>query len=622
MIKPDTVEKQMEFIRKYKNARNAATGSDVDQNANVADKNIATLAAELPKKNSILLQRKTMQEYLNKYYPNEGLAEQYDLDLDNHIIYRHDETSGAGGFPYCCSITLYPFLLDGLKKIGGTSGAPKHVDSFIGEVINLLFGVAAQFVGAVAAPELLTYMDYFIRKDYGDDYIDHLDDVIELRRTKSRTLRERIEDYFNQFTYSINQPAAARGNQSIFFNIAYFDEGYFHAIFKDFVFPDGDEPKWETTKVLQKMYMKWFNKERLKEVLTFPVETVNMLVDKETGKYKDEDMAQFCSEMWAEGASFFMYQSDSADSLSSCCRLRNGIEDNIFSYTLGAGGIKTGSKGVITLNINRIVQDRDHSDVDSLSNYIEPIVNRVHKYLTAFNHKLWDDYNSGLLTIYNAGFIDLDSQYLTLGINGFVEGAEYLGIKIDPDNSEYQEYGRLILQTIEDLNKKHRTKHERFNLEFVPAEGLGPKNAKWDKRDGYVVPRDCYNSYFYIVEDKSIDPVKKFRYQGKGFADICSGGVALHNNLDEHLSAKQYRMLMDVAVKEGCNYFTYNVMNTICNKCGHISKHTFDKCPKCGSEDVDYATRIIGYLKRISNFSAARQAEADKRAYGHIDGDK
>lgn len=207
-------------------------------------------------------------------------------------------------------------------------------------------------------------------------------------------------------------------------------------------------------------------------------------------------------------------------------------------------------------------------------------------------------------------------------INGFVEGAEYLGIKIDPDNKEYQEYGKLILQTIEDLNKKHRTKHERFNLEFVPAEGLGPKNAKWDKRDGYVVPRDCYNSYFYIVEDKDIDPVKKFRYQGKGFADICSGGVALHNNLDEHLSAKQYRMLMDVAVKEGCNYFTYNVMNTICNKCGHISKHTFDKCPKCGSEDVDYATRIIGYLKRISNFSAARQAEADKRAYGHVNGEK
>lgn len=278
--------------------------------------------------------------------------------------------------------------MNGLKGIGGTSSAPKHTDSFIGGILNLIFGVAAQFVGAIAVPEFLTYMDHFLRIDFGDDYIDHLDEVIEKRGKHSRTLKERIQDWFGQFTYTINQPAAARGNQSVFLNIAYFDEGYFKAIFKDFVFPDGDEPKWETTKELQKMYMKWFNAERLKSIITFPVETANMLVDKETHQYKDEEMAQFFSEMWAEGASFFMYQSDSADSLSSCCRLRNGIEDNIFSYTLGAGGIKTGSKAVITLNINRIVQDWDNSDVDNLADYLKPIVNRVHKYLKAFNAKL------------------------------------------------------------------------------------------------------------------------------------------------------------------------------------------------------------------------------------------
>lgn len=597
MLKPETIQDKINFMDRYMAAQNAATGSDVDQNANVSDKNIATLAAELPKKDNILLQRAVMQRFLKQLYPDEHLDEQYIKDLDSHLIYRHDETSGSGGFPYCCSITLYPFLLDGLKGIGGTSKPPKHTDSFIGGILNLIFGVAAQFVGAVAVPEFLTYMDHFLRIDYGQDYTDHLEEVIEKRGVKGRTLRQRIEDWFGQFTYTINQPAAARGNQSVFLNIAYFDSGYFHSIFKDFVFPDGDEPKWETTKELQKMYMKWFNKERLNAILTFPVETANMLVDKTTGQYKDEEMAQFFSEMWAEGASFFMYQSDSADSLSSCCRLRNGIEDNVFSYTLGAGGIKTGSKAVITLNINHIVQDwyRESKDTNiALSDYLKPIVSRVHKYLTAFNEKLWSDYRRGILTIYNAGFIDLDSQYLTVGINGFVEGAEFLGIAIDPDNEDYKKYAFDILNTIESLNKSDRTAHTRYNLEFVPAEGLGPKNAKWDKKNGYVVPRDCYNSYFYLVEDKSIDPVKKFRYQGKGFADICSGGVALHNNLDEHLSAKQYRMLMDVAVKEGCNYFTYNVMNTICNKCGHISKHTFDKCPHCGSTDVDYATRVIG----------------------------
>ena len=610
-MQPDTTENKIAFIRKYMTAKNAATGSDVDQNANVSNKNIATMAAELPKKDIIALNRELMRQKLTSMY-GEEFAAQYEKDLAHHIIYKHDETSI---FPYCCSISLYPFLLDGLTKIGGSSTAPQHLDSFCGSFINLIFLVAGQFAGATATPEFLTYFDHFARKDYGPKYIDRLDEVVEFTYRPS-TLRDKLEHYFAQIVYTLNQPAGARGYQSIFWNIAYFDRDYFNSIFKDFVFPDGDEPCWETTKELQKLFMKWFNAERLKNILTFPVETANMhTVD---GQYSDSETADFMAEMWAEGASFFMYQSDSVDSLSSCCRLRNGIEDNTFSYTLGAGGIETGSKGVITLNLNRIVQDWTRESDETLPLYITNIVNRVHKYLTAFNEIIWDYKNAGLLTIFNAGFIDLDRQYLTIGINGFVEGAEYLGISIDADSLEYQLYARDILETIKNLNIAARTDKCKFNTEFVPAESLGVKNAKWDKRDGYKVPRDCYNSYFYIVEDKTIDPIKKFRFQGIKFTGCCDGGSALHNNLDEHLTARQYRMLMDVAVKEGCNYFTYNIMNTICNECGYISKHTYDTCPKCGSKDVDYATRIIGYLKRISAFSAARQIEADNRAYNKL----
>ena len=611
-MRPDTTENKIAFIRKYMTAQNAATGSDVDQNANVANKNIATMAAELPKKDIIALNRELMRQQLTSMY-GEDLARQYEEDLSHHIIYKHDETSI---FPYCCSISLYPFLLDGLTKIGGSSTAPKHLDSFCGSFINLIFLVAGQFAGATATPEFLTYFDHFARIDYGKDYTQHLDDVVENLKSGPVTLRDKLYHYFAQVVYTINQPAGARGYQSIFWNIAYFDDDYFNAIFKDFVFPDGDEPCWRTTKELQKLFMKWFNAERLKNLLTFPVETANMhTVD---SQYSDSETADFMAEMWAEGASFFMYQSDSVDSLSSCCRLRNGIEDNTFSYTLGAGGIETGSKGVITLNLNRIVQDWSNSEDDSLGHYITRIVGRVHKYLTAFNEIIWGYKNAGLLTIFNAGFIDLDKQYLTIGINGFVEGAEFLGIEINPDNIEYQQYAKDILETIKDLNIMARTDKCKFNTEFVPAESLGVKNAKWDKKDGYKVPRDCYNSYFYIVEDTSADPVIKFRYQGINFTGCCDGGSALHNNLDEHLSATQYRMLMDVAIKEGCNYFTYNIMNTICNDCGHISKHTLDKCPKCGSTDIDYGTRIIGYLKRVSAFSAARQIEADRRAYNKL----
>ena len=610
-MQPDTTENKIAFIRKYMTAKNAATGSDVDQNANVSNKNIATMAAELPKKDIIALNRELMRQKLTSMY-GEEFAAQYEKDLAHHIIYKHDETSI---FPYCCSISLYPFLLDGLTKIGGSSTAPQYLDSFCGSFINLIFLVAGQFAGATATPEFLTYFDHFARKDYGPNYINRLDEVVEFTYRPS-TLRDKLEHYFAQIVYTLNQPAGARGYQSIFWNIAYFDRDYFNSIFKDFVFPDGDEPCWETTKELQKLFMKWFNAERLKNILTFPVETANMhTVD---GQYSDSETADFMAEMWAEGASFFMYQSDSVDSLSSCCRLRNGIEDNTFSYTLGAGGIETGSKGVITLNLNRIVQDWTRESDETLPLYITNIVNRVHKYLTAFNEIIWDYKNAGLLTIFNAGFIDLDRQYLTIGINGFVEGAEYLGIPIDADSEEYQLYAKDILETIKNLNIAARTDKCKFNTEFVPAESLGVKNAKWDKRDGYKVPRDCYNSYFYIVEDKIIDPIKKFRFQGIKFTGCCDGGSALHNNLDEHLTARQYRMLMDVAVKEGCNYFTYNIMNTICNECGYISKHTYDTCPKCGSKDVDYATRIIGYLKRISAFSAARQIEADNRAYNKL----
>ena len=619
-MQPDTTENKIAFIKKYMKAQNAATGSDVDQNANVATKNIATLSAELPKKDIIALNRELMRQKLTEMYGPE-MANQYAEDLAHHIIYKHDETSI---FPYCCSITLYPFLLDGLTKVGGSSTAPQHLDSFCGSFINLMFLVAGQFAGATATPEFLVYFDHFARKDYGDDYIEHLDDTIEHWKTKDITLREKLEHYFAQIVYTINQPAGARGYQSLFWNIAYFDHDYFNEIFKEFVFPgDWDDPieHWDSVKELQKFFMKWFNAERLKNLLTFPVETANMHTV--NGQYADIEMADFFAEMWAEGASFFMYQSDSVDSLSSCCRLRNGIEDNTFSYTLGAGGIETGSKGVITMNLNRIVQDwhRDNAlsfEKEPLSFYIESIVKRIHKYLTAFNSIIWDYKNAGLLTIFDAGFIDLDRQYLTIGINGFVEGAEFLGIAIDPDNEQYQQYAADILETIKDLNTKARTRDCKFNTEFVPAESLGCKNAKWDRKDGYKVPRDCYNSYFYIVEDENVDPVIKFRYQGIKFTGCCDGGSALHNNLDEHLSAAQYRMLMDVAVAEGCNYFTYNIKNTICNKCGYISKHTLDICPRCGSDDVDYGTRIIGYLKRVSSFSAGRQIEEGLRAYNKL----
>lgn len=606
MGKYSSYEKYVNFINRYKKAINASSGSEVDSNANVENKNITTLQGELNKKDIIGTNRLLMVNKLTEMF-NEEMANEYIRQLDDHEIYKHDETSIM---PYCVSITMYPFLFEGLKSIGGLSEPPKNLDSFCGAFVNLVFAIASQFAGAVSTPEFLTYLDYFIREEYGDDYYLHSDHVVTTGM-RPKTIDKVITDKFSQVVYSLNQPAAARNFQSVFWNIAYFDKNYFDGIFHEFIFPDCTEPQWESVNWLQKRFMKWFNAERLKKPLTFPVETVNLLDNGST--YVDNEWFEFAAEMYSEGHSFFTYRSNSVDSLASCCRLRNELQDNTFSFTLGAGGVSTGSKGVITININRLVQNAVKEGKD-ISDAVTEQVKKVHCYLKAFNAIMQDNFESRLLPVYDAGYISLDKQFLTVGINGFVEGAEFLDIPISA-NEKYFEYGEKILKPIYELNKAERTNDLMWNTEFVPAENLGVKNAKWDKEDGYFVPRACYNSYFYLVEDESTNTVDKFILHGEKLTKYLDGGSALHANLSEHLTKEQYKILMLDAVKTGCSYFTFNIPNTICNDCGHISKHRMDHCEACGSNNIDYLTRVIGYLKRVSAFSEARQKEAAKRYY-------
>lgn len=618
MKKYEKYRHNVDFIREYSQASNAATGSKFDSNANIETKNVTTLSCEIHKEADIGINRLRMIDKITELYGTE-LAEKYIEQLDSHQIYRHDETHPV--FPYCVSITMYPFICEGLKSIGAPSTEPKNLQSFAGNFINLVFAISAQFAGAVATPEFLTYLDHFIRLEYGDDYYEKTDIIVNPISKRPKTIEKVIDDIFEQIVYSINEPAAARNFQSVFWNIAYFDHTYFNAIFEDFVFPDGDEPKWESVSWLQKHFMEWFNNERLRNYLTFPVETVNLVYDKESKQYIDKEWADFTAEMWSKGHSFFCYNSDSADSLSSCCRLKNGITDNVFSYTLGAGGISTGSKAVITININRLVQDvkkkSDKNNLDfniELDKAIRSQVDDIHKYLNAFNEILKDEQSSGLLPIYDAGYISLPKQYLTIGINGLVEGAEFLGIEVTP-NAEYFDYCKSILAPIQEENKKARTDEIMFNTEYVPAENLGVKNAEWDRKAGYYVPRDCYNSYFFKVEDQELSVLDKMILHGQQVVQYLDGGSACHLNLEEHLDKTQYRTLLDIAAKIGCSYLTFNIPNTVCNKCGHISKHKEAVCEKCGSTDLDYITRVIGYAKRVSKYSEARQKEARRRVY-------
>ncbi|RDF12071.1 anaerobic ribonucleoside-triphosphate reductase [Haemophilus paraphrohaemolyticus] len=585
-LTPTQLSQKLNFITEYKKAKNAADGSKMDANANVTQKNIATMEQELMKDFFVQINRAKVSQKIAELF-GQAMADEYLRQIEAHEIYVHDETSLK---PYCVSVTMYPFLREGLTKLGGESQAPKHLASFCGSFINFVFAVSSQFAGAVATVEFLTYFDYFARKDFGENYLE--------------THRLEVENHLQQVVYSINQPAAARGYQSVFWNISVYDRFYFEAMFGDFVFPDFERPNWETTAKLQRFFMKWFNQERTKAILTFPVVTAAMLT--ENGKCKDSEFADQMAEELSQGNAFFIYQSDNPDSLASCCRLRNEIADHTFSYSLGAGGVATGSINVITLNMNRLVQDgRD----------LATEVSKIHQYQVAYR-KLMEEYlAAGMLPVYDAGFISLDKQFLTIGINGMAEAAESQGLTVGY-NPDYMLFVQSRLKVIFESNQQASKQYGvKFNTEFVPAENLGVKNAKWDKADGYFVPRECYNSYFYVVEDEQINALDKFLLHGKELIEWLDGGSALHLNLDEALTQTGYRTMLDIAAKTGCNYFCINVKITICNACDHIDKRTLQCCPECGSKDIDYGTRVIGYLKRVSAFSSARQKEHSLRFY-------
>lgn len=640
------LKKDSDFIRDYINASNASTGSKYDSNANVESKNIVTLGQELHKGKNIQQNRYIMHNKIKTIF-SKKLADQYIKDLTSHILYKHDE-SGTPGYPYCVAITMYPFLVDGLKKLGGQSVAPTDLKSYCGEFINLVYSVSSQFMGAVATPEFLMYMDYFIRKDYGEDYLEHLSEKVELNR-KGRTLEQVIENCFQQVVHSMNMPAGNRGYQTVFWNVGYFDQNYFNGVFGEFKFPDGTAPKWETLSWLQKKFMTWFNEERNKYVLTFPVETMAMLTDGHD--IVDKEYADFTAKMWADGHSFFCYLSDSPDSLSSCCRLRNSLKDGVddeehnhttHQFSMGTASVATGSKSVMTINLNRVIQNataryfkevekvdfklgkkiniNEVADKNVLYEYIKngitEITERVHKYQKAFNEIIKDFLNANMLDVYSAGFINMRKQYLTVGVNGLTDAAEFLGLDANL-NDDYKEFVNNVLETINISNKKDRTKDCMYNTEFVPGENLSNKNYNWDKKDGYYVsPKHImYSSYFFNPEDTELSILDKMKLHGNDYVKYLDGGQAAHLNINEHLSFEQYRQLLRVASEYGCSYFTFNCKNSICNDCGYISKHTLDVCPHCGSKNIDYLTRIIGYLKRVSSFNEARQVEEHMRSY-------
>lgn len=496
------IRERIDYMNEYSQSNeNAATSSETDANANVTMKNVANLEGEVYKTTNRVIQRQRMKDKLNEMYPE--VAKKYEEDLDSHIIYTHDEATTPVLKQYCMAVSLYPLMMEGVGNIDGiTPTPPNDLQSFSGQVTNLIFLLSSQCKGAVAVGEYFIALNYYIVQEFGSNWYEKLDVVTTTDHcSKQRTIRDAIYKAFKQFIYGVNQPAGNRSYQSPFTNVSYYDHTYFDSLFGEFYYPDGTKPQWEAVDCLQRLFMKFFNKLRTKQILTFPVETMAMVYDPKTNDIIDKDCKDFTAEMYAEGHSFFTYISDSADSLASCCRLRNELVENTFNPTSGLTGVMTGSCNVITLNINRIVQDYwrmrkgDYIDspiyerdfYDRFADYLTEILKRVYKYHIAFKTMLYELEDKGMFAASNGGYIHISKLYSTIGINGLNEAARFLGMTVG-NNKEYIEFLQLVLGTIKEQNKIHSIHDVNrpflFNSEVVPAEGLGGKNYNWDKEDG------------------------------------------------------------------------------------------------------------------------------------------
>ena len=623
---------RINYMEQYStSSSNASSSSETDANANVSMKNVANLEGEVYKATNRIIQRQRMKDKLYELYPE--VAKKYEEDLNNHIIYTHDEASTPVLKPYCMAVTLYPLMVDGVGKIDGiTPSAPNDISSFSGQVTNLAFLLSSQCKGAVAFGDYFVTLNYYVVKEFGDSWYEKLDCIsTSEHHIISRTIKDSIEKGMKQFIWGVNQPAGNRSYNSPFTNVSWYDKYYFESLFGDFYYPDGSKPKWKQIDTLQRMFMALMRRIRLIKPITFPVTTMALVHNNK--EYLDKDYKELCAEEWAKGGSFFCYTSDNPSSLASCCRVLNEMSNNTFSSTTGMTGVMTGSCNVITLNINRIVQDCDKAyglkrnggwkeNTSFLIDYLVDILQRVYKYHIAYKTMLYDLEERGMLAPSNGDYIYIKKLYSTIGIIGYTEAAKFLGLEIS-NNKDYKEFLQLILGTIKEQNKLHSIKDKKrpflFNSEAVPGEGLGIKLYNWDKEDGYEVPEDqnLYNCYFYNPWSTNTSVLDKIKLHGKDIAYYTDGGQACHINLDTHLSKEQYIKLLDVAKNEGCNYFTFNIPISECRDCNHIVNAPIKECPKCNSHNIKYYTRIIGYLTAVDNWSIERQEEFKHRKYYH-----
>lgn len=574
----------------------------IDGNANAHYKDVCSLLGERGKaEDKLFAFNKIFYEIKKKYglrTAKEWLATEY-----NGGFYLHDAPS-ATFKPYCYSYDLTRLAKEGLFFLSDYNNQPpKHLTTFLDDVIEFISFFSNRSSGACGLANVLVWSFYFWKKDVENGYY---------LVNKDYYLRQ----CFEKLIYRCNQPFL-RVDQSAFINVSIFDKYYYESLFGGVEFPDGTLAIDYTDEFMQvqKVFMEVVSNIRHNQIFTFPVLTYSLLF--KDGHFADEEFARWCSDHNTEWNDANFFQSDNVGVLSSCCRMLNDTSKlNAFINSIGGTALSIGSVKVNTINLVRIAYESNHDEKE----YLRILKDRTTlccKTLDVIRHIIVRNIEKGLLPNYCDGGIELDKQYMTVGILGLYEAIEYFGyIRTDEFGNKYYtddgiKFGSKIFDVINGV-KDHFTTEYTFNVESVPAERAAVILCQKDNLLFEKNEKSIYSNQWIPLSEKCT--IQEKCRTSAIFDAKCSGGSIAHINLEKNFPNTEaaWKMLNYIA-SQGVFYFAFN---TRINECkNHHGFVGTDICPQCGEPVTDTYQRIVGFLEPTRTYSKERKKEFSTRQW-------
>ena len=572
----------------------AAADVSVDSNANVDDISIIAYEAEVPKPLFRINAYYILWKYGKKLFGKE-VAE----DLCRAQFYKDFYINDFHKFatmPYCFNFSCLDVVFEGLPFVNKIKSVPpKHLDSFVNQMIQFVTYASNSVAGAVGLADLLICMSYYYEKEVAMGAITDPE----------------VKQILQHFIFSVNQPFRG-GHQSAFTNVSLFDDNFLQKLCSEYRFPDGTRPNPETVKHLQVLYMDEMNETLDKTPCTFPVTTACFSVTENRNIIDNEFLELICEKNLKYG--WMNFYAGSTSTLSSCCRLRSEADHEYFN-TFGAGGTKIGSLSVTTVNLPRLAYEAKHeawltpnsSATDIFFQRLNNIVRMCAEVNAIKRHVIKKRIKNCNLPLYTLGFMDLKKQYSTCGLNGINEAVEILGLDILKEDGQ-----KLVQHILETVNKVNKTQERRFgyphNCEQTPSENSAIKLAQADKILGYNKKYEFYSNQFIPLTVQT-DMLNRIMLQGM-FDYLMTGGAIMHLNVAERItSPKSLEALIRQSVKKGVIYQAVNYVINVCED-GHVTVgRDDDKCSVCGKPITDKLTRVVGFLTNTKNWHEVRRKE-------------